>query len=148
MDALDQQLVQLLQTDGRMSNAVMARNLGVSEGTVRRRVGRLLKSETIRVVAIPHYSNLGYGTIALIGIQADPNKIDSAAATIATFRDAQSVVTTTGMYDIFVWAALRSTDALGAFIRDKIGSVPGVRRTETFVHLSVLKVGYGPPLGE
>ncbi|MCI0867571.1 MAG: AsnC family protein, partial [Chloroflexi bacterium] len=42
MDELDQRIMSLLQIDGRIPNAEIARKLGVSEGTVRRRVGRLL----------------------------------------------------------------------------------------------------------
>ncbi len=50
---------------------------------------------------------------------------------------------TTGAYDIFAWAALQSAEALGIFLRTKVGTIPGVRRTETFVNLSVKKRGYG-----
>ncbi len=39
MDELEQRIVDLLQLDGRVSNTRIARQLGVSENTVRRRVG-------------------------------------------------------------------------------------------------------------
>ena len=44
MDELDRRIIELLQQDGRASNAKMARELGVSEGTVRRRLARLLSA--------------------------------------------------------------------------------------------------------
>ena len=38
IDDLDNQIIEILSMDGRMSNAAIARNLEVSEGTVRRRL--------------------------------------------------------------------------------------------------------------
>ena len=69
MDDLDRKIIAILQSNGRASNAQIARNVGVSEGTVRRRVRRLIEEAVIRVVAIPDLEKLGYGTVALIGLQ-------------------------------------------------------------------------------
>ncbi len=41
MDELDRGIIELLQLDGRASNAKVAREVGVSEATVRRRLSRL-----------------------------------------------------------------------------------------------------------
>ena len=40
MDELDTKIIAMLQEDGRASNAGIARRVGVSEGTVRRRLKR------------------------------------------------------------------------------------------------------------
>ena len=144
MDNLDRKIITLLQTNGRASNAQIARQVKVSEGTIRRRVRRLIKERIIRVMAIPDHEKLGYGTVALIGLQVGPDKIDAVSDILATIPEAQYVAITTGVYDIFLWVAVASTEALGAFIRDKVGTVPGVRRTETFVNLAIKKRTYGP----
>lgn len=143
MDDLDRKLIQLLQVNGRASNARIARDVGVSEGTVRRRLRRLIQEEIIRVVAVPDPEKMGYKTIALIGIQADPDKIDSVAERLAQLPEAQYVSLTTGSYDLFIWVALPSSEELGKFLRQKVGVTPGIRRTETFVHLAIIKKGYG-----
>ena len=51
MDQIDRKIVSMLGHDGRLSNAHMARELEVSEGTIRRRVKILLDSKTISIVA-------------------------------------------------------------------------------------------------
>ena len=61
MDERDRQIIALLQEDGRATNANIARKVGVSEGTVRRRLNRLFEDEYIRVVALPDSSKLGLG---------------------------------------------------------------------------------------
>jgi len=40
--------------DGRTSNSELARELRVSEGTVRRRLWRLVQEDVIRITAVPN----------------------------------------------------------------------------------------------
>ena len=143
MDDLDRKLIALLQVNGRASNARIARDVGVSEGTVRRRLRRLIQDEVIRVVAVPDPKKMGLNTVALVGIQADPDKIDAVAEKLAQLPEAHYVSLTTGSYDIFMWVALASSEELGKFLRQKVGVTEGIRRTETFVHLAIAKKGYG-----
>ncbi len=48
MDELDRGIIELLQLDGRASNAKVAREVGVSEATVRRRLSRLIQQDVLR----------------------------------------------------------------------------------------------------
>ena len=143
MDELDRKIIALLQLDGRASNAKIAREVGVSEGTVRRRLRRLIQEDVVSVVAVPNLDKLGYATTALIGLQTGPGKSDSVADSIALLEEAHYVAVTTGAYDVFVWAGLESAESLGNFLRTKIGVIDGVQRTETFVNLSIKKRTYG-----
>ncbi len=143
MDDLDRKIIELLQINGRASNARVARDVGVSEGTVRRRLRRLVQDEIVRVVAVPDPEKMGFNTVALIGVQADPDKQDEVATRLAELPETQYVALTTGSFDIFIWVALASSEELGIFLRRKVGPTPGVRRTETFVNLAIRKKGYG-----
>ena len=143
MDELDTKIIEMLQEDGRASNAGIARSVGVSEGTVRRRLKRLIDEEYIRVVAMTDPTKMGYSSEGLIGVQVDPDKVDQVADDLAEFAEVNWVTVTTGAFDVFAWATLQSAEALGIFLRTKVGTIPGVRRTETFVNLSVKKRGYG-----
>ena len=58
MDELDQRIIGLLQMDGRASNAALARELGVTEGTIRRRVSRLIQEDVISIAAVPNIQKL------------------------------------------------------------------------------------------
>jgi Lrp/AsnC family transcriptional regulator for asnA, asnC and gidA len=135
MDKLDSKIIQILQEDGRASNAGIARKVGVSEGTVRRRLKRLIQEEFIKVVALPDAAKLGFDSQALVGVQVDPDKIDQVADALAGLSEINWVAITTGSFDVFAWATLQSAEALGIFLRTKIGTIQGVRRTETFVNL-------------
>ena len=143
MDELDRRIIHILQEDGRASNARIARDVGVSEGTVRRRLKRLIQDGIIKVAAFPDPEALGYKTEALIGIQVDPDKVDAVAGNLTELQSASLVVQTTGAFDLFAWVTLPSSEELGRFLQNRVGTINGVRRTETFVSLSVRKRNYG-----
>ena len=128
---------------GAPANARIARDVGVSEGTVRRRLQTLLSDGIIRVVALPDPEVLGYNTEALVGIQVDPDKIDEVARQLAALKESSWVSVTTGSFDIFCWVTLPSSEDLGNFLKSEVGTISGVRRTETFVSLMVRKRNYG-----
>ena len=48
MDDFDKNIIDILESDGRASNAEIARKIGVSEGTIRRRLKKLIDNKTIR----------------------------------------------------------------------------------------------------
>ena len=143
MDELDRKIIQILQGNGRASNARIARDVGVSEGTVRRRLKTLVSEGYIKVVALPDPEVLGYDTEALVGIQVDPDKIDEVATTLVELKESSWVSVTTGSFDIFCWVTLPTSEELGNFLKAVVGTIVGVRRTETFVSLSVRKRNYG-----
>ena len=124
-----------MQKDGRTPNALIAREVGVTEGTVRRRLKQLVRDQYIKVVAIPDPQKLGYVCEALVGVKVDPNKIDQVCRELEKIEHINWMAVTTGSFDIFIWVTLRSSEALGVFLRATIGTIHGVRSTETFVNL-------------
>ncbi len=139
MDDLDLKIIGILQLDGRMSNAKIARGSGVSEGTIRRRLKKLISSKTIQILALPEPSKLGYGTEAMIALQVDPGKIEEVASALSKSAETVNVSITTGAFDIFAWVATHTSEELHSFILNTIGSIDGVRRSETFIAMSVKK---------
>ena len=139
MDSLDSKIIGILQDDGRASNAGIARAVGVSEGTIRRRLKRLVDEDFIKVVAHLDRRRMGYSSEAIVGIQVDPSIIDQVADAVSALNEVSWVVVTTGAYDIFAWVELQSSEELGVFLRRTLGAIPGVRRTETFVNLAIKK---------
>ena len=88
-------------------------------------------------------AKLGRRTAALIGLQVDPALVDSVSGELAEIDDVQYVAVTTGSYDIFLWVALGSPEELSIFLRDQVGAISGIRRTETFVNLAIKKPPHG-----
>ena len=123
MDELDRKIIGILQQDGRASNAKIARQLGVSEGTIRRRLKRLIEDEAIQVLALPEPSKLGYNTEAIVALQVDPGKIEDVATALASAPQALNVSITTGAFDLFAWVALPSPEDLHSFLLGTVGNI-------------------------
>jgi Lrp/AsnC family transcriptional regulator, regulator for asnA, asnC and gidA len=138
-DELDQQIIGILQIDGRLSNADMARRVGISEATVRRRLERLTQDDLVKIMAVPNWEKMGYTTTALIGVQTAPGRSDEVGEVIARLAEAHYVARTTGSYDLFVWAGFASLEGLSDFLRSTMGVIEGVKRIETFVNLAIKK---------
>jgi len=139
MDKLDQKLIEELQKDGRASHIRLASMLGVSEGTVRKRLAKLLARNIIRVAAIPNLSALGYNLTSVIGIQVRMTDLRMVADALARKANVCRLAFVAGRYDLIAIVVSQSHKALSDFIEKEVSTIPGVTRTETFVNLDVIK---------
>ena len=69
VDEFDREIIGLLQQDGRLANVEIARALGITEGTVRKRLERLLSEGIIRIMAVADPVALGRPQRSLSGFK-------------------------------------------------------------------------------
>jgi Lrp/AsnC family transcriptional regulator for asnA, asnC and gidA len=143
MDELDLKIVNELQRDGRMPFTNIAKNLNVSEGTVRNRVARLIDEQVIHLVGMLDPARVGFEAPALIGVTVKPAILESVAETIASFPEVSYLIMVSGEFDLFVEVFCRDRDDLAAFLNQKLHQVNGVVRTQTFMTLKIFKMAYG-----
>ncbi|MEM1507344.1 MAG: Lrp/AsnC family transcriptional regulator [Candidatus Bathyarchaeia archaeon] len=139
IDDLDLKIIRLLQEDSRLSYNKIASELGISVGTAYNRIKKLenigvLKSYTVLVDPM----KLGYGTIAIIFIQAEGAHLVEVENEIAKNDNAIAVYDITGDFDIAVIARFKDRAELNSFVK-KLLSMPHVKRTVTNVVLNVVK---------
>jgi len=153
IDALDRRIISLLQLDGRRSNVDIARATGVAEGTVRKRLDRLLRESVIRVVAVPALDKVGMEIETITMLKIDLRLVDQISETLAAMSEVRSVKYATGEADIVIEAVFPSDDALLRFLTSRLGSLPGIRATATSHVLKTIKQSSdwvlpreGPPL--
>jgi Lrp/AsnC family transcriptional regulator for asnA, asnC and gidA len=79
MDELDRLILQTLQEDGRTPFTQIARQVGVSETTIRGRYKHLVETGAIRTVGIADPYALGFQAPAIIGISIKPGTVDRVA---------------------------------------------------------------------
>lgn len=142
LDARDRQLIRLLQEDGRRSNAEIARFLGISEATVRKRVERLIADDIIKIVATvnPRKTPLQFDVI--IGFKTAPGTMRRVGEALAARKEVVYLGYTTGRFDILTEMLFHSADEMLTFLSDDLSSLEGVVATETFVVLRNEKINY------
>lgn len=139
LDATDTAIIGLLREDGRAPYRAIARELGITEATVRSRVRRLEDSNTMRVVAVTDIEAAGYSLLLAIGLQVDGRSPDAVARELAAIPEVFSVNVVVGAQDIEVLVAARDQQALYELMTSRLARLPGVRRLTPALAVDVLK---------
>lgn len=142
LDATDLRIINLLQENGRASHIEMARAIGVTEGTVRRRVDRLISGGFIKIAAVLNPAKTGYLTNAIIAICAERGRLLDIGTALARRPEVVYVSYTTGLYDIIIEVLFRSEDQLFNFLTESLSEVRGIRSVWTFHVLRTAKINY------
>lgn len=142
IDDIDRQIIQALKEDGRMPFAEIARRLDVSPGMVRQRYLQLKADGVLHIVPVTNPTLLGYNTMALIGIRVDGGRLREVADEIARFEEVTYLVLCAGTYDILAEIFCHDNAHLLRFLTDRLHTVQGVRSTETFTYLQIVKELY------
>jgi len=140
LDLTARRIIAMLQRDGRTPNTVIARELGVSEATVRARVDALTRSGVLQIIGLTDPGNMGFGVMAMIGVQATSD-LGKVADLVATWPETTYVVISAGSYDMLVEVVCRDNADL-LRISEQLRAVPGVRSTESFIYISRHKLNY------
>lgn len=143
MDELDLAIIEFLQHDGRRRYTEIAKELGITEGTVRNRVSRLMESGIVQIVGLIDPHRFGYDAPALIGISVQPPHLDDAAAEIAKIAEVSYLIMVSGEFDLMVEVLCRDREHLATVLREKLQKVIGVQRTQTFFILHTYKMAHG-----
>jgi Lrp/AsnC family transcriptional regulator for asnA, asnC and gidA len=132
-DQTDWKIITLLNEDGRMSSAEIARQLGnVSARTVKNRIDNLTKNGIINIRSIVNPEVVGYGVLADVFIEVEPGKVRNVAETLAEFPQISYVACATGDTDIIISVRARDIEELYNFVIEVLGQIPSVRHTETY----------------
>ncbi|MEE8392564.1 MAG: Lrp/AsnC family transcriptional regulator, partial [Anaerolineae bacterium] len=102
LDEVDVNIIRQLQYDGRLPFTKIAAELGISEGSVRRRVKRLTESGLLQVVAIVEPQYLGWNAAGMIGVTVQSGQIDTVAQQLAQFPEVSYLIMVSGEFDLFV----------------------------------------------
>jgi Lrp/AsnC family transcriptional regulator for asnA, asnC and gidA len=140
LDATAKRIIELLQEDGRISYAAIAKAVGLSEAAARARVQKLLDSEVMQVVAVTDPTQVGFTRQAMIGVrtEGDPMKVGDRLAEVS---EVDYVVTTAGSFDLLVEVVCEDDPHLLDVIR-QVRELEGVVSSETFVYLKLNKQHY------
>ena len=142
LDRLDRDIIAHLQYDGRMPFTDIAAQLEISEGSVRRRVKRMVDDGILQIVGIVEPQYLDWETAAMIGVTVRPGQLEATAHQIAQFSEVTYLFMASGGYDLFVEVYCRDRAHFASFLSNDLQKVSGIERTETFMILKMYKLSY------
>lgn len=136
LDRIDLKILRLLQADGRMGNAEIAKRVNTSAATCHRRIQRLFAEgyvTGVRAQIDPH--RVEKGTLAIVGVVLDRSTPES----FGTFEEAVKKLPVVldchivaGDFDYFLKIRVRDMADFNKLHAQTLLALPGVRQTRTF----------------
>ncbi|WP_376089734.1 Lrp/AsnC family transcriptional regulator [Roseomonas sp. CCTCC AB2023176] len=143
MDATDRRILRALARRGRLSNAELAEEVGLSPSPCWTRVKRLEAAGVIQgYAAILDQAQLGLPDTVFLEVMMekhDERALREFEAAVNGIPEILECHLVTGEYDYIIKAAVSGTAGYEALLRNRIYGLPGVRHTRTAFTLRCLK---------
>ena len=139
-DDLNQQIIRLLQEDGRAAYDVIGQKLGVSGGTIRNRVTRMRDAGMLRIVAVVDPVAVDYESDAMLGIKTAPGVAPTAVAQrLDPYPAVVYVMWVSGRFDLLVEVVCDEETELTTFLDDHVHGQPDIAHVEVMTRLGMFK---------
>jgi Lrp/AsnC family leucine-responsive transcriptional regulator len=141
MDAIDHEIVDRLQADGRSTQLELAQAVGLSQPAVAERIRKLEQRGVITgYAARVDASQLGKDVTAFIGVGIDhPRHFEAFAGAVMALDDVLECHRVAGEDSYLLKVKTRNTASLDALLVDTLRLLPGVTRTVTTIVLASIK---------
>lgn len=151
LDETDRAILRLLQDDGRISNAEIARRVGLSAPACHARIKRLEEADVIRRYAtLLNRELLGFDMVCFINVSLQLHQFEAVERFKELVQDMPEVLEChhiTGEFDYLLKAVFRNRNELQEFVVNKLTPIPGMARINTSLVLTEIKATTQLPMG-
>jgi len=141
LDAIDRQILSLLQVNAKISQAKMAEAVGLTAPSVHERIRKMERGGYIRgYVALLDERKLGHDVTAFVEVFIEHPRYE--AGFIQSVRDLDEVLEChhiTGEFSLLLKVRVADMGAFRRLLIEKLNSVRGVRQTRTLIVLATAK---------
>jgi Lrp/AsnC family leucine-responsive transcriptional regulator len=150
IDAIDRKILTILQENARLSNAQIARDIGLAPSGVLERIRKLEKRGIITGYrATLDAAQVGCGMAAFLVVRTDDRPGDTKTAhRLAEIPEVQEVHYVAGDDSFLLKLRCRDNADLVRLLREKIGAVMAVKSVRTNIVLETIKPSGPLPVGE
>lgn len=146
IDTTDEQILNILQKEARVSNVDIARQVDLAPSAVLERIRKLeerglVKGYTTRLDA----RELGFGLTAFVFVRTE-DRCGETAEALAGMPEVQEVHHVAGEDCYLIKVRVKDADSLGHMLRERLGGIKAVRSTRTTVVLQTVKETSDLPL--
>jgi len=141
LDAIDRKLLALIQDDAKLSQAELAKAVGLTAPSVNERVRKLERSGVIRgYVALLDERKLGHDITAFVEIFIEHPKFESGfIQSVGELDEVLECHHITGEFSLLLKVRVKDMAAFRRLLIEKLNSVRGVRQTRTLMVLATAK---------
>lgn len=143
LDTTDKKILNILQQSGRITNARLAQEVGLSPPAVLERVRRLESSGIIeKYVAILDRDLAGFGLQTIVMVCLSHHQISSLHNVKERLTQMDEVLEChqlTGEVDFLLKVAVKDMHSYTDFVNNKLSGIPGIQNVKTSFILETLK---------
>lgn len=144
IDDIDMSLIEMLQRDGRMSYRALGEAIRLSPSAVTTRVQRLIAGGVIKISAV-EARGLAHPQLSMgVGLNLS-GEDDAVIDALREWRGVDFAAHTLGRFDAVATLVEPTAGGLYASL-ERLRTLPGVARMESWLHLAVLKEDYARTL--
>ncbi len=143
MDETDKKIIELLQHDGRLEDVEIARKIGISHDTVKRRRKKLEEEGYVKIQANINPCKLGYTNVFFLGITLAPGKeVRRIAERLTSMKEFFFVALSLGPTHAIVAACIARDQTVLNKLVEQLRTWEEIEKIETNIIYEVLKSGY------
>lgn len=150
LNRIDRKILRILQQDGRITYAELARQVGLTTTPCIERVRRLEREGYIRgYTAIVDPDKLGAGLIVFVQIRLDRTTKESFASfkqAVLQLPEVQECYLVTGSFDYLIKARMADMAHYREFLEDALLGVPGVQASTSIAVMEAVKETLSIPI--
>ena len=143
LDDVDHRLLKVLQAEGRITNADLAKRCNLSAAACHERVRRLRERGVITgYAAILDPAKVDRALLIFVEVRLEHTTrkdFDSFAEAVARTREVLECHMVAGGFDYLIKVRLKDMQAYREFLGDILVALPGVRETRTYAVLEEVK---------
>ncbi len=143
LDKIDSRILNELQANGRLSIVELASRVNLSNTPCSERVRRLEKSGLIKsYCAILDAQMLGYNHLTVVQISMAAtanNSLDDFNAAVQGIREIESCLMIAGSFDYVLIVRTKDMAHFRSVLGEQISKLPGIRQTNSFAVMEVVK---------
>ena len=138
LDDLDSRIVRALRHDGRSTNLKIAADIGVSEGTVRSRIKRMISCKQLRILPFHRYQPTDT-TIWFLMLRVDRTQLSEIISTLSGIDAITFLASSLGGYDVMSLAVTRERGQILDLLLNTIRTMEGVHHVDTMELIELVK---------
>jgi Lrp/AsnC family leucine-responsive transcriptional regulator len=150
VDRLDQRILEILQREGRVPYAELARRVSLSPTPCIERVRRLEREGLIREYAAHlDAQRLGAALLAFVEIRLDrttPEVFDRFREAVLALPEIQECHMVAGGFDYLIKLRVADMQSYRRILGDRLTALPGVEQTHTYFVMEEVKSTHAIPL--
>ncbi|GAA4719654.1 Lrp/AsnC family transcriptional regulator [Brevibacillus fulvus] len=139
LDDLDYQIVCFLEENARTPFTQIAKELGVTEKTVRMRVQQMQEEGVLSLIGVVNPVKAGIRVETIIQLAVSGNYLDAVINTLQETPEVRLVILTSGEYQLLIQVFTRDNQEFSEFFMNKLNKIEGIIKSNVIMELKVLK---------